>query len=116
MDIRICMAESLHCSSETITALLIGYTPIQNAFGVNKKKKKTDRRHGIFIFYLWELHTATSICWSRQTQSSVKIQQDRIEMPTLYGRNIKVRLQEKHEGWERFCNPVWKITGHKSEI
>ena len=28
MDTSICMAESLRCSSETITALLIGYTPI----------------------------------------------------------------------------------------
>ena len=25
MDTSICMAESLHCSSETITTLLIGY-------------------------------------------------------------------------------------------
>ena len=33
------MAESLHCSSETTTALLIGYTPIQNKkFKVLKKK------------------------------------------------------------------------------
>ena len=31
MDTCICMAESLHCSPETIT-LLIGYTPIQNKF------------------------------------------------------------------------------------
>ena len=30
-----CMAESLHCSPETITTWLIGYTPIQN-----KKFKK----------------------------------------------------------------------------
>ena len=30
------MPESLHCSSETITTLLIGYTPIQNK--VKKKK------------------------------------------------------------------------------
>ena len=30
MDTCICMAESLHCSSETITALFIGYIPIQN--------------------------------------------------------------------------------------
>ena len=30
MDTCICMAESLFCSSETITTLLIGYTPIQN--------------------------------------------------------------------------------------
>ena len=28
------MAESLHCSPETITTLLTGYTPIQNVFGV----------------------------------------------------------------------------------
>jgi len=27
MDICICMAESLHCSLETITTLLISYTP-----------------------------------------------------------------------------------------
>ena len=30
MDTRICMAESLRCSPETITTLLIGHTPIQN--------------------------------------------------------------------------------------
>ena len=30
MDTGICVAESLHCSPETITTLLIGYTPIQN--------------------------------------------------------------------------------------
>ena len=35
MDTCICMAESLHCSRETITTLLIDYTPIQN-----KKLKK----------------------------------------------------------------------------
>ena len=31
------VAESLHCSLETITTLLIGYTPTQNVFGVLKK-------------------------------------------------------------------------------
>ena len=30
MDTCICMAESLCCSFETITTLLMGYTPIQN--------------------------------------------------------------------------------------
>ena len=35
MDTCICMTESLHCSSENITALLISYTPTQN-----KKLKK----------------------------------------------------------------------------
>ena len=33
---RICMAESLCCSPETITTLLISCTPIQNVFGVEK--------------------------------------------------------------------------------
>ena len=30
METCICMTESLHCSSETLTALLIDYTPMQN--------------------------------------------------------------------------------------
>jgi len=30
IDICVCMAESLCCSPEIITALLIGYAPIQN--------------------------------------------------------------------------------------
>ena len=30
MDTCVCIAESLHCSPETITTLLIGYTQIQN--------------------------------------------------------------------------------------
>jgi len=30
MDSHMCMAQSLHCSPETITTLLIYYTPIQN--------------------------------------------------------------------------------------
>ena len=35
MDTCICMAESLCYSSETITILLIGYTPIQSFFFFN---------------------------------------------------------------------------------
>ena len=35
-----CMAESHHCSPETITTSLISYTPIQKVFGVNKMKFK----------------------------------------------------------------------------
>ena len=37
MDTCICVAESLHCLPETMTALLIGYTPKQN-----KKFKKIE--------------------------------------------------------------------------
>ena len=39
MDTRICMAESLCYSPETITTLLISCTPIQYVFGVKKRKK-----------------------------------------------------------------------------
>ena len=38
MDTCICMTESLHCSPETVTTLLIGYTPIYNVCGITKKK------------------------------------------------------------------------------
>ena len=34
------MAESLHCSPERITTLLIRYTPIKNVFSVKKTKLK----------------------------------------------------------------------------
>ena len=40
MDTRICMAESLHHSPEAVTTLSIGYTPIQNGFGLKKLKRK----------------------------------------------------------------------------
>ena len=37
MDTCVGMAESLHRSPETTTTLLVGYTPVQNVFGVKKK-------------------------------------------------------------------------------
>ena len=40
MDTCLCMTESLHCSPETVTTLLFGCTPIQNVFGVKKKKNE----------------------------------------------------------------------------
>ena len=39
MDTCICMAESLHCSHETITILLINYAQTQNKKFKNKKIK-----------------------------------------------------------------------------
>ena len=36
MDTCIYMADSLHYSPETITTLLVGYTPIRNVLGVKK--------------------------------------------------------------------------------
>ena len=43
-DTCICMAESLHCSPETTTTLLITYTPIQNKKFKVKKKEFGDYR------------------------------------------------------------------------
>ena len=40
MDPCICMDESLHCSPETVIALLIFYAPKQNDLGVKKIKLK----------------------------------------------------------------------------
>ena len=39
--IHVCLAESLHCSPETITILLITYTPIENKT-FNFKKVPSD--------------------------------------------------------------------------
>ena len=44
MDPCICMAEPLPCSPETVIALLIGYTPVQN-----EKLKKKDLAQGKFL-------------------------------------------------------------------
>ena len=55
MDTCKCMAESLSYSSETITTLLISYTPIQNKKKKGKKRKTQFRRSGCtscwFILY-----------------------------------------------------------------
>ena len=52
MDTHIYMAGSLHCSPETITALLIDYTPIQN-----KKFKKRSLNLSIMLFVLKLFYT-----------------------------------------------------------
>ena len=52
----ICVAESLCCSPETITALLIGYTPVQN-----KKFKKKLYIH-LFTYLQTCSHTYTCVC------------------------------------------------------
>ena len=45
MGMCICMAESLCCSPETITTLLIGYTPIQNKKLILKKRRSLLSQH-----------------------------------------------------------------------
>ena len=49
MDVCIYVAESLHCSSESTTTPLIGYTAIQNVLGVknvkmNEKNEKVKKK------------------------------------------------------------------------
>ena len=48
------MAVSLHCSSETITTLLIGYNPIQNKkFKKERKKIETTMGSGKFTMQFY---------------------------------------------------------------
>ena len=60
MDTCICMAESLHCSRETITSLLIDYTPVQN------KKLKKIKRSYVFLRYESSEDVITSLIWGRE--------------------------------------------------
>ena len=56
MDTRICMAESLCCSPETTTTLLIAYTPTQNKKSkVWKRKKKSSLKAEAILSILWLL-------------------------------------------------------------
>ena len=50
--VHICMAESLHCSPETTTILLISYTPTQNKKFKVWKKKKNESLQNIFQLML----------------------------------------------------------------
>ena len=50
-DTRMYMAESLHCSPETITTLLNSYTPKQNVFGVKKIKLKKENFVCMYVLY-----------------------------------------------------------------
>ena len=49
MDTCLCMAESLHCSPETTTTLLTGYTPVQNVLVLKKIKIKIKNKTDLLI-------------------------------------------------------------------
>ena len=53
MDTCICMTESLGCSSENITTLLISYTPKQNKKFKGKKKSFTHYSALVSPFSSW---------------------------------------------------------------
>ena len=54
MDTCVCMAESLYFSPETITTLLIGYTPIR------KKKSSGSRQSRVLSFTVSEMQPIPS--------------------------------------------------------
>ena len=60
MDTCICMAESLHCSAETITTLLIDYTPVQN------KKLKKIKISYVSLRYESSEDVITTLIWGRE--------------------------------------------------
>ena len=53
MDTCVCMADSFHCSSETITALLISSTPVQNK-KLKRKKKNAVKDHSGMCHRNWQ--------------------------------------------------------------
>ena len=59
MDINICLAESLRCSPEATTTLLIGYTAVQNKKLKNKQVDFPIRVHSkLVVSHLEKLRTA----------------------------------------------------------
>ena len=58
MHTRVCMAESLCCSPETITALLVSCIPIQNK---KFKKRKNDSLHSACLLIMCGLKIL-SVC------------------------------------------------------
>ena len=68
MDTCICMAESLCCSPEIITTLLIGYTPIQNKKFNKRKRNMFGSFQSLSLpplcrnFYYRTLNTAVLLC------------------------------------------------------
>ena len=79
MDTCVCMAESLHCSPETIRALLIDYNTIQNKKVLLKRKLKVkqtkSKTNQIIWAYVTQDGESTTIFmflrpfWSSRSQS-----------------------------------------------
>ena len=60
-DACIGMAEFLHCPPKTITTLLNGYSPIQNAFGVKKTKFQKQPLLPYWTMPLMRTHPSSSL-------------------------------------------------------
>ena len=87
------MAESLHCSLETITTLLICYTPIQNIFAVKKKIQSH--------FFFWTIDVSQHqnsyfwVCFSLVE----KLRKRRFQMQFgLISRSV-----QSQQGWLNVC-------------
>ena len=67
MDTSVCTAESLCYPPETITTLLIGYTPIQNKKVFLKVKIKSKTKFGLRCFELAALRKGRVAGWEGGT-------------------------------------------------
>ena len=83
MGTCICIAKSLLCSPETITTLLIDYTPIQN------KKFKTNNKKNLYQKYIRKCldgHNKREkycyLCRDEETEPYLRIQIKQIERTT----------------------------------
>ena len=62
MDVCICVTEFPCCLPETSTALLIGYTPIQNKKFPKKKKKSNNRKNPSELSEHWYCFLSKNSC------------------------------------------------------
>ena len=72
-----CMAESLSCSLETITTLVMGGSPIQNKKlkNNNNKQPKPKQKQTYFLALLQLLKHVTSICqWNTDNSDTAHLQ------------------------------------------
>ena len=92
MDTCVRMAESLCCSPETVTTLLIGYTPIQNK--VKKKQNKTNRNR-VFADVSWGSRwDQTGLQWALNSMPSVLIRRREDTKTWWRGKQTRVLLPQ----------------------
>ena len=105
MDTCVCLAESLHWSSETTTTPLIGRTPMQNVFGVKNKVKKENELVQVKRYFCVLLSdTSSSLCSGRYLlhHSWAKVIQHLWPLPFELSTNYYL------------CTPSWHPAGGKS--
>ena len=100
MDTYICMAESLHCSPETIMTLLIRYTSIQNK-KLKIKKKKGIRRNQAEKYNYWneKFTRVTQQMWLGKNHRQRPWKQNNINYTMWMVERRKMKEMEQQNLW-----------------